>query len=141
MSVNKSRRPARGTRCEKCIRRIRASLFIFFEWAVLAKRAMINPVQRKVAVPQPKIEHYAPEVLRHICQFIVDPNADPTAALLLYFIVFHLTTAHELRHLCIPTAISLDSKRISTTLSASRFLLLPKRQNTFRAGGSEPCHK
>lgn len=110
------------------IRRIRASLFIFFEWAVLAKRAMINPVQRKVAAPQPKIEHYAPEVLRHICQFIVDPNADPTAALLLYFIVFHLTTAHELRHLRIPTAISLDSKRISTTLSASRFLLLPKRQ-------------
>jgi hypothetical protein len=110
------------------IRRIRASLFIFFQWAVLARRAMINPVQRKVAAPQPKIEHYAPEVLSQIAHFIVAPDADPTTALLLYLILFHLATAYELRHLRIPATLSLDSKQVSTKLSASTFLTLPKRQ-------------
>jgi site-specific recombinase XerD len=110
------------------IRRIRASLFTFFEWAVLAKRAMINPVQRKVAAPHPRIEHYSPEILRQICDYIPAPDADPIAALLLYLIIFHLTTVKELRELRIPASISLDSRRNTSDLAACTFLILPKRE-------------
>lgn len=132
---------------QNTVRRIRASLFTFFDWARLARRVMLNPVQCKVAAPEPKIQHYAPEILRKIGRFIVAPDSDPTAALLLYFIVFHLTTVKEMRYLRLPAVISLATKEASARLLSTSAVALPKRQPSLgimhpgRPGGQISFHR
>jgi hypothetical protein len=131
---------------QNTIRRLRASVFMFFEWTKLVRRTMLNPVQQKVAVPEPTVQHYAPEVLQAIAHFIVSSDSDPTAALLLYFIVFHLTTVHELRYLRLPMVISFDTKEVIASIASTPVLTLPKRQASVgivhpgRAGGHIRFH-
>lgn len=131
---------------QNTIRRLRASVFMFFEWTKLVRRTMLNPVQQKVAVPEPTVQHYAPEVLQALAHFIVSSDSDPTAALLLYFIVFHLTTVHELRYLRLPMVISFDTKEVIASIASTPVLTLPKRQASVgivhpgRAGGHIRFH-
>ncbi len=133
--------------CQNTVRTIRASLFTFFEWSRLDRRVMLNPVQCKVAAPEPKIQHYPPETLQEIARFIVAADSDPTAALLLYFIVFHLTTVKEVRYLRLPTVISLATKEASAEISTAPALTLPKRQPSLgimhpgRRGGHISFHR
>jgi hypothetical protein len=110
------------------IRRIRASLFIFFEWAVLARRAIVNPVECQVIAPEARIQHYPIEILTQIAHYFVAADAEPTAALMLYLIVFHLATVQEIRHLRIPEMISLTMRSPASSLVATAHLTLPRRQ-------------
>jgi hypothetical protein len=129
------------------VRQHRASLFVFFEWARLARRALTNPVTEKVTSPAPTIQHYPIEVLRQIGQFIATRDSDPTAALMLYFILFHLVTVRELRHLRLPDVTSLTTRKSLTLLSIDTVLVLPKRvaslgiRHPGRAGGVVRFHR
>jgi hypothetical protein len=110
------------------IRRIRASLFIFFEWTCFTRRAMANPVQCQVLAPEARIQHYPIEILTQIARYLVSAGAEPTAALMLYLIIFHLATVHEIRHLRIPEIISLTTRSAASNLAGSSHLSLPRRQ-------------
>jgi hypothetical protein len=129
------------------VRRVRASLFVFFEWAKLARRVMLNPVRRKVGNPEPRIRHYPPEILRVIGRFVVARDSDPTAALLLYFIVFHLTTVQELRYLRLPPVISIATRKAPLRLSRVPAFVLPPRRASLgvmhpgRPGGLIQLHR
>ena len=129
------------------IRRVRASLFIFFERAKLVRRCSHNPVRQRIPALEPRIQHYAPEILRDIGRFIVEPASDPTAALLLYFITFHLTTVQELRYLRLPTVVSFATGKPFAGLAHPSALTLPRRQASLgithpgRPGGGIDFHQ
>lgn len=103
-------------------------MFIFFEWAVLARHSMANPVQCQVIAPEARIQHYPIEILTPIARYMVSTDAEPTAALMLYLIVFHLVTVQEIRHLRIPEIISLTTRSgVSSVANSTRFTLPPRR--------------
>jgi hypothetical protein len=58
----------------------------------------------------------------------MDADADPTVALMLYLIVFHLASVQELRHLRVPEIVSLATKTTESILSSASHLTLPRRQ-------------
>lgn len=129
------------------IRRIRASLFIFFQWATLARRSVANPVQCKVLKPEARIQHYPTEILPKIARYIVAADADPTAALMLYLIIFHLATVYEVRHLRVPETISLTRRVPESNISGATHFILPRRQPSLgivhvgrRPTGQLPLH-
>jgi len=124
--LNTQRRVARYS--PNSIRRIRASLFIFFEWAVLARRSIVNPVECQILAPEARIQHYPIETLPQIARNMVAADFGPTAALMLYLILFHLATVQEIRHLRIPEMISLTTRSTASSLMATTHLTLPRRQ-------------
>jgi hypothetical protein len=113
---------------QNTIRRVRASLFVFFQWAVLVRRSIANPVQCKVLTPEARIRHYPTEILPKIARYIVAVDADPTAALMLYLVIFHLATVQEIRHLRVPEIISLTRRSTEFNLLEIATFALPRRQ-------------
>jgi hypothetical protein len=107
---------------------VRASLFVFFQWAVLARRSIMNPVQCKVITPEARIRHYPTEILSKVARYIVAADADPTAALMFYLIIFHLATVQEIRHFRLPEVISLTKKSAEFNLFETSTFVLPRRQ-------------
>jgi hypothetical protein len=67
-SLTKERRYAQYT-----VHGYRAKLFVFFDWLKINRMIVTNPVQRKVAAPNPSIQHYPPEVIRQLCGYSSDP--------------------------------------------------------------------
>lgn len=128
--LNTQRRVARYS--PNSIRRIRASLFMFFEWAVLARRSIVNPVECQIIAPEARIQHYPIEILTQIASNIVAADSEPNAALMLYLILFHLATVQEIRRLRVPEMISLTTRSTAFSLVATAHLTLPRRQPSLR---------
>jgi hypothetical protein len=86
----------------------------------------MNPVQRKVPAESLTIRHYTPELIEQLCASLVDPEADPVEALVLYLIIFHAFSVWELRHAEIPGMYVLESGMWVTTLSETYGVNLPR---------------
>jgi hypothetical protein len=88
--------------------------------------------QGRVMEVAPAIRRYDELVIEKCCAYIVSPDADPEAALVLYLIIFHLFTPTELRDVRIPSLVT-----ATPTLPRGRnekpdyeFLYLPARKPT-----------
>jgi predicted GIY-YIG superfamily endonuclease len=104
----------------------RAALRVFFDWAKINHLVFANPVQRKIPAGTSTIRHYTPEVIEQLSSSLVDPEADPVEALVLYLIIFHACSVRELRHAEIPTVFSLQSRGQTTILSEAYCVYLPR---------------
>lgn len=96
-SLSKVERYAHNT-----VRNRRAKLLVFFDWAKINRLVITNPVQHKTPALAPTISHYPQDVIEQLCTYIVEPNADPVEALMLYLIIFHAFSVWELRYAEIP---------------------------------------
>jgi len=99
---------------------------VFFDWTKLTRVSFMNPVQRKLPAESPTIRHYTPELIEQLCASLVDPEADPVEALVLYLIIFHAFSVWELRHAEIPGMYVLESGMWVTTLSETYGVDLPR---------------
>ncbi len=115
------KRLAQSTVC-----RHRAVLRVFFDWAKMTRVSLMNPVQRKLPASALTIRHYTSELIEQLCTSLVDPEADPVEALVLYLIIFHAFSVWELRHAEIPGMYLLESGTWVTTLSETYGVDLPR---------------
>jgi len=111
---------------QNTVRGHRAKLLVFFDWLKMNHMVIANPVQRKVPSPSPTIQHYPPEVIKRLCEYIPVPAADPVEALILYLVIFHATTVWELRHATLPTLLPLHSDVSLPRLAEAYYLNIPK---------------
>lgn len=120
-STIKIRRYAQHT-----VRQERSKLRVFFDWAKINRLVIANPIKRKVKAPAPTIHHYPPEVLEALAADLLNPEADPTEALILYLIIFHAFSIWELRHAQLPTVSVVNSEISSVTLEEAYYLIVPR---------------
>jgi len=113
---------------QNTVRGHRATLWIFFRWARMNRLIVVNPVQRRVAPPEPKIQHYPQEVVEKLCTYILDPNADPVEALVLYLIIFHGLSVWELQRAEIPTLLPLQETIPHPTLDEMYYVIVPRKK-------------
>jgi hypothetical protein len=85
-----------------------------------------NPVQRNVQVPNPTIRHYAPDVIKNLCTYIISPDAHPVEALILYLIIFHALSVWELRHAQLPNLHPLRQGIALPSLAEAYHIRIPK---------------
>ncbi|MBC1221177.1 hypothetical protein GNF10_33935 [Nostoc sp. UCD121] len=108
------------------LRHIKGQLRIFFDWAKIHKLVISNPVQGTIKAPAPKISHYPFEVIQKLSNFIINPQSDPTEALILYLIIFHALTNWELRHAKITDLIYLNKDIYRLSLAETYYIVVPK---------------
>lgn len=113
---------------QNTIRQHRAKLKVFFDWALINKIVMINPVQRSIRAPNPTIRHYPLEIIRQLCSYITSPDADPIEAIVLYLIIFHALSVWELCHVQIPSVIPIHHGILPIKLSEVDYLIVPKKE-------------
>jgi hypothetical protein len=111
---------------QNTVRDHRATLRTFFRWARMNRLIVANPVQRRIAAPEPKIQHYPQEVVEKLCTYILDPDADPVEALVLYLIIFHGLSVWELQHAEIPTLLPLSETIPHPTLDEMYYVIVPR---------------
>ena len=120
-SLTQEKRYAQNT-----VRGHRAKLLVFFDWLRINRMVVVNPVQRKTPAPAPTIQHYPPEVIKHLCTYISTPDADPVEALTLYLIIFHACSVWELQHAQLPTVFSLRQDIAPPRLAEAYYVIVPK---------------
>jgi hypothetical protein len=120
-SLTKERRYTQET-----VRAHRGKWLVFFDWLKINRMMVANPVQRQTPAPSPIIQHYPPEVIRQLCQYIIAPEADPVEALVLYLIIFHALSVWELQHVEIPTILTLQKDIQPPGLAEAYYVIVPK---------------
>lgn len=113
---------------QNTVRQHRSKLKVFFDWALINKMVLINPVQRSIQAPNPTIHHYPLEIIKQLCSYIVSPDADPIEAIVLYLIIFHALSVWELRHTQIPAVIPMHQGIAPLKLSQADYLIVPKKE-------------
>lgn len=120
-SLVKEKRYAQNT-----VRQHRAKLLVFFDWLKMNRMVIVNPVQRKTPAPSPTIQHYPSEVIKQLCGYITEPDADPVEAFILYLIIFHALTVWELRHVTLPTVLPLHKDMALPGLAEAYYVIVPR---------------
>ena len=115
---------------QNSVRNWRAKLMVFFDWAKGERKALINPVQRRVVAPSPTIRHYLPEVVKALCEYILEPNSEPLEAIVLYLIIFHALSVQELQQAQVPSVIPLNNTISTPSLAEAYYLILPRPKPT-----------
>lgn len=118
---NKVKRYAQNT-----VRGYRAKLLVFFDWARNNRMVIINPVQRRVAAPDPTIRHYSSEVMKPLYEYVASSDAEPTEALVLYLVIFHALSLWELRHVEVPVVLPMRENIPRLRLAEAYYVIVPK---------------
>lgn len=113
---------------QNTVRQHRGKLKVFFDWALMNKMVIINPVQRSIRADNPTIRHYPLEIIRQLCSYIISPDADPIEAIVLYLIIFHALSVWELRHVQIPCVIPITLGILPLKLSEVDYFIVPKKE-------------
>lgn len=113
------------------VRKERAKLRVFFDWAKINRLVIINPIQRKVKVPDPTIQHYPPWVLEKLVADLQNPLTDPTEALVLYLIIFHGLSVWELQQAQLPAILSINKERESPALAKAYCVIVPRHKVSY----------
>lgn len=121
-ACTKVRRYAQNT-----IRGHHAALLVFFSWAKISQLVITNPLQRKTPAPRPTIKYYPLEILKQLCDYLVGPDADPTAALSLYLIIFHGLSVWELRHAQLPILHTIQADIPLPSLAEAYYVIVPRQ--------------
>jgi hypothetical protein len=108
----------------------RGMLFVFFTWTELSRMIITNPVSEGRPRFQERIRHYPFEVVKQLCTYVIDPQADPTEALLLYLILLEGLSLQELCHAQLPTLHALRPDIPIPSLAEAYAILLPHRSGS-----------
>lgn len=119
-SLAKVRRYAQNT-----VRHHNSILSVFFDWAKNSRLTLIDPVYKKIALPEQAIHHYSQEVISQCSKYITTPEADPIEALTLYLIIFHAFTVWELQHTQIPIVFPVHQGISVPPLAETYYLVVP----------------
>ncbi len=116
---------------QETVRNHKGKLLVFFDWLKINRKVIINPVQEKVSATRPKIQHYSPEVIKCLCEYIQLQDAEPTKALILYLILIHAFSLWELQYAQIPKVLPLHQDIPPLTLASAYSLRVPKPQTSY----------
>lgn len=111
---------------QNTVRGHRAKLFVFFSWAKINHLVVANPLSRRTPAPSPTIRHYPLETIKQLCAYLVAPDAEPTAALSLYLILFHGFSVWELQHVQLPALLPLQREVPVPSLAEAYYLMVPR---------------
>lgn len=126
-------------------RQYASSIKMFFTWAKLHRHVATIPLSGSIRLSQKAIKVYDSSVLPDLSVYIRHPAADPTGAMILFYIIFYLCTSWELRHahLASPAEVLSDisSESLENTFNgiyidnkpASRGAHMPGRSRQFLA--------
>lgn len=115
-----------GRYAQNTVRGHRARLFVFFSWAKINQLVVAIPLCRKTPAPSPTIQHYPLEVIQQLCEYLVDPDAEPMAALSFYLILFHGLSVWELQHAQLPALHALRADIPVPSLAEAYYLIVPR---------------
>lgn len=118
---------------QNTIRGHRAKLFVFFDWLKMNRKVISNPVQSKIPAPGRTIQHYSPDVIKHLSTYLRAADADPFEALMLYLVLFHALTIWELRHVLLPTFLPLHQEVALPRFAESYYVIIPKPEASLGA--------
>jgi len=112
-----------------------SGLFNFFGWAVFAKKITENPVTEKRGKAAATFRIYPSKYLPPLYEYIGRLDSDPTAAILLYLLLFPCMTVWEISH--IPSRddladgkvvdVARERRIIMPVQAASRAIVYPAR--------------
>lgn len=105
---------------------LRSYLKVFFDWARIERFAIINPVQIKVGRPPKIIQHYSPEVIQQLFNYITSPETDPLEAIVLYLIIAYGFSNWELQHVQLQSFFDLRNGKRFLPLAEVYGVVLPK---------------
>lgn len=108
------------------VRKYQSRFKVFFDWAKINKLVLINPVQRTVPYSTITIQHYPVEIIRRFCTYMVDPDADPIEALILYLVIAYGFSSWELRHAQMPELPSVRESTRVPTLAEAYYIVVQK---------------
>jgi len=120
-SLTQVRRYVQGT-----ISNYRGTLRVFFDWARINRLVITNPVHRESARSLYTIRHYPLDIIQKLCTILVNPDADPMEALILYLILFHGFSIPELQRAEIPVVRTWPYGEYMTTLTETYAVTVPR---------------
>lgn len=112
---------------QETVRHYNSGLKVFFEWCKLNKLILVNPVQSAIPPARPVLQHYSIETVKKLMAYVVNPDADPTEALMLYLIIAYGLSNWELRHAQIPEAIPAGENSGRKSLAELYHIMIPEQ--------------